>query len=597
MIPADLAVNQVVPNPDHILILASPRQLSATCPACAHPSHRVHSRYRRTLADLPWQGRPVALQVQVRRFRCFNPTCSRQTFAERVPGVASAAARRTERLGSLQGCLGLALGGEAGQRLAERLAMPTSADTLLRLVSKASNDNAPLPTPRVLAVDDWAWRRGHRYGTILIDLERNAVVDLLPDRQAKTLANWLRQHPGVEIVARDRADAYADGVRQGAPDAVQVTDRWHLLRNLGDTVRAVVDRQHAAVRRAAKQLSEQAPVPTVVAPAPDSAKPAAAARRSETSRARRQARYQEAARLRAAGASILRIAAQLGAERKTIRRWLRAGGASLWRKPPQVSVLAPYHDHLERRWTEGCHNAAPLWRELVHLGFAGRYGTVRTWAGKRRETDPPIATGHVSADVASGQPPSSRQVARMLMADTDKVPATEQAFISVLLAQAPDLADVIAVAKRLHLLLRRKSRESLTTVLAAAAGTSLAEFAASLRRDLAAVQAALDLPWTTSPAEGQINRLKMLKRTMYGRAGFELLRACVLHAARPRNDSTGSAGEPNFQRRLTNVTTWSPRSPPGNGKATPTKYVSRMFSIERARSKLAHAYPDPAEKS
>ncbi len=515
LIPADLAVDQVVPNPDRILILASPRQLSATCPACAHPSHRLHSRYRRTLADLPWQGRPVALQVQARRFRCLNPTCSRQTFAERLPGVASAAARRTERLGSLQGCLGLALGGEAGQRLAERLAMPTSADTLLRLISKASNDNALPPTPRVLAVDDWAWRRGHRYGTILVDLERNAVVDLLPDRQAETLANWLRQHPGVEIVARDRAGAYADGVRQGAPDAV----------------RAVVDRQHAAVRRAAKQLSERAPVLTVVAPAPDSAKPTAAARRSETSRARRQARYEEAARLRAAGASILRIAAQLGAERKTIRRWLRTGGASLWRKPPRVSVLAPYHNHLERRWAEGCHNAALLWRELVRLGFAGQYGTVRSWAGKRRKTDPQIATGHVSAGVASGQPPSSRQVARMLMADTDKVPATEQAFISVLLAQAPDLADAIAVAKQLHLLLRRKSHESLATVLTAAAGTSLAEFAASLRRDLAAVQAALDLPWTTSPAEGQINRLKMLKRTMYGRAGFQLLRARVLHAA------------------------------------------------------------------
>lgn len=533
LIPADLAVDQVVPNPDNVVILTSPRQLSATCPACAHPSHRLHSRYRRTLADLPWQGRPVALQVQARRFRCLNPTCSRQTFAERLPGVASAAARRTERLGSLQSCLGLALGGEAGQRLAERLAMPTSADTLLRLVSKVSNDNAPPPTPRVLAVDDWAWRRGHHYGTVLVDLDRNAVVDLLPDRQAETLANWLRQHPGVEIVARDRAGAYADGARQGAPDAVQVTDRWHLLRNLGDAVRAVVDRQHAVVQRAARQVSEQVPMPTVVAPAPNRPKPTAAARRSQVSYARRQARYEEAARLRAAGGSILRIATQLGAERKTIRRWLRAGGASLWRKPPRASVLAPYRDHLERRWAEGCRNAALLWRELVHLGFAGRYGTVRSWAGKRRKTDPQIITDHASASAGalSGQPSSSRHVARTLMADIDKLLEAEQAFISALLAQAPDLADTVAVAKRLNLLLRRRSLESLTAVLADAAGTSLAEFAASLRRDLAAVQAALDLPWTTSPAEGQINRLKMLKRTMYGRAGFQLLRARVLHAA------------------------------------------------------------------
>jgi len=366
--------SEVLSISDNVIIQTRPCQASAPCPTCAHLSGRLHSRYQRTLAHLLWQGRPVALQVQARRFRCLNPACARQTFAERLPGVASAAGRRTERLGSLQGCLGLALGGEAGKRLAERLAMPISADTLLRMTREAGNDNEPPPTPRVLAVDDWAWRRGRRYGTILVDLEHNAVVDLLPDRQAEILAELLRQHPGVEIVARDRAGVYADGVRQGAPDAVQVTDRWHLLRNLGDAVRAVIDGQHVVLRRAAQQVSEQLMVSTSTLPprAPDSPKPTAAARRSQASYARRHARYEEAARLRAAGCSISRIAAQLGAERKTIRRWLQAGGASLWRKPPRVGVLAPFRDRLERRWAEGCRNAALLWRELIRLGFAGR---------------------------------------------------------------------------------------------------------------------------------------------------------------------------------------------------------------------------------
>ena len=532
LIPSGLTVDQVLPAPDTVTIHTSPCQGSAPCPTCGQSSERLHSRYQRTLADLPWQGRPVALRVRARRLRCLNPACSRQTFAERLSGVARAGARRTERLGSLQGHLGLALGGEAGRRLSERLAMPTSADTLLRLIRSAGNDNEPQPTPRVLAVDDWAWRRGHRYGTALVDLERNAVIDLLPDRQAETLAVWLRQHPGVEIVARDRAGAYADGVRQGAPDAVQVADRWHLLRNLGDVVRSVVDRHHAAVRRAALSVSKQlakSPEPVQTAE-PDIARPSAAALRSQASLARRQGRYEQAARLHAAGCSIAGIALQLGAERKTIRRWLHAGGPSLWRKPPQAGVLSAHFDRLERRWAEGCRNAAQLWRELVQLGFTGRPGTVRRWAGQRRKASAKSAPNR-NTPLTTGQSPSGRQVARMLMADTKTLSKTERALIVHLLAQVPGLSDGVAIAKRLNLLLRLRSEENLGAVLDSAAGTPLASFAASLRRDLAAVQAALDLPWTTSPAEGQINRIKMIKRTMYGRAGFQLLRARVLHAA------------------------------------------------------------------
>ena len=537
LIPAGLLVQQLLPSPDHVIIETTPGQQSAACPDCGVPSERVHSLYGRTLGDLPWQGQVVTLRVQARRFRCLAPSCPRQTFAECLTGVAPRSARRTERLGDLQRHLGLALGGEAGARLAERLAVPTSADTLLRMTVRAPKDvAAPTVAPRVLAVDDWAWRRGRRYGTVLVDLERNEVVDLLPDRRAESLAEWLRRHPGVEVVARDRAGAHADGTRQGAPDAIQVADRWHLLRNLGDAVRAVVDHQHAAVRRAAKQVGEQMTASTAAIPATisdDAEPPTAAARRSQASHARRQARYEDAARLHAAGASISRIAVQLGADRKTVRGWLRAGRAPLWRKPPRAGVLAPYRDHLERRWTEGCRNAARLWRELVELGFPGRPGTVRKWAGRRRKSElrSTAGAGVSGMHVVTGQPPSGRHVARMLMADADALPGTERAFVLALLAQAPGLADGIAVAKRMHLLLRKKSEETLAKVLDDAGGTLLAEFAASLRRDMAAVQAALDLPWTTSPAEGQISRLKMLKRTMYGRAGFDLLRARVLHAA------------------------------------------------------------------
>jgi len=529
LIPCGLQVLRVLPGSDHLTIEASPCPAVAACPICGSTSRRIHSNYVRKLRDLPSHGQAVMIRLAARRFRCLNGACVRKTFAERLDD-ASVSARRTNRLGDLQRHLGLALGGEAGTRLAERVAMPISSDTLLRMAASTGSGESPLLTPRVLAVDDWAFRRGHRYGTILVDLERNRVVDLLPDRQAATLAKWLREHPGIEIVARDRAGAYADGIRQGAPDAVQVADRWHLLRNLGDAVQAVVSRHHAGVRRVAKEIAGEvdAEAAAVSLPPTDLAKPTTAEQRRQDAYARRHARYEEAAELRTAGVSIKRIAALIGVERKTVRSWLRAGGAPLWRKPPQPGGLAPYQDHLDRRWSEGCHNAAQLWRELVERGFSGRPSTVRQWTGRRRK-DKPKAVSIPAINSVAGGSQSARQIASQLMTG-EMLPKAEQNFVASLLKQVPQLAECVAAAKRLTAVLCKKSKETLDKVLEDTGKTALGSFVANLRSDIGAVQAALELPWTTSPAEGQINRLKMLKRTMYGRAGFGLLRARVLYA-------------------------------------------------------------------
>lgn len=528
LIPAGLLVQQILPSPDHLTIVATARPKTAACPDCAALSGRVHSRYDRTLGDLPWQGRPVTLRVRVRRFRCLNPACLRRTFAERLGETARPAARRTSRLGDLQRHLGLVVGGEAGARLAARLAIPISPDTLLRMARRGDPSPGPRPPPRVLGVDDWAWRRGHRYGTVLVDLEQNRVLDLLPDRRAESLAAWLKRNPGVEIVARDRAGVYADGVRQGAPDAVQVADRWHLLRNLGDALQAIVERHHVTARRIAAEVAGGARTAgTPVTEGPD----AATTPRGPAAHAGRRARFEEAVRLHAAGVSLRQIARLLGTDCKTVRRWLRAGDIPSWRQPRRGSMLDAHRDHLERRWAEGCRNAARLWRELAGVGFSGGYTTVKAWAARRRKAEPDV--GPMSA-ADKGQPwrwPSGRRVARLLMAGADMLAEADRAFVARLLEAVPPLAAAVAAAQRLSLLLRRQSSEALDDVLTAMSATPLAGFTAELRKDIDAVQAALDLPWTTSPVEGQIGRIKMLKRTMYGRAGFDLLRARVLHAA------------------------------------------------------------------
>lgn len=329
----------------------------------------MHSRYERRLADLPWQGRAVTIRLQVRRFQCAHPDCPRRTFAERLPSVVRPSARRSERLGDLQRHVALALGGEAGAKLAARLGMLLSPDTLLRMAVRSPR--IPAPHPRVLGVDEWAWRKGRRYGTILVDLERSMVVDLLPDRDAASFAAWLRHHPGVKVIVRDRADVYADGARQGAPDAIHVADRWLLLRNLGDAVRAVVGAHHAAVRRAIVAVRVANVIPAV----PEQS---ARARRKVTTHAARRNRYAEVRCLADGGASVSAIARSCGLDRKTVRTWLREGGPGTWVRSAAGTggILAAHVGHLERRWAEGQRNAMALWREIAARGFTGGRTTV-----------------------------------------------------------------------------------------------------------------------------------------------------------------------------------------------------------------------------
>lgn len=478
----------------------------------------------RRLTDLPWQGRIVEIRLHARRFRCADPQCPRRIFTERLPETVQPKARRTVRLGESQLAIGFAVGGEPGSRLSDRLAMPVSGDTLLRMIRAAGFE--PPEAPRVVGIDDWAWRKGQRYGTIICDLERNRVLDLLPDRNADTVASWLERYPGIEIIARDRAGVYAEGARRGAPDATQVADRWHLLQNLGEALRVAVGRNRKAVSAAGKaMMAEMAgnddarPEPTVeTSPKLD------CLRRSR--RNQRSDLYAEILQLRVAGLSPRQIAPRIGMNVRTVERWLAAGGEPEHRRPPSRSVLIdPFRDYLEQCWQEGRRNGLQLWTEIKRRGFEGSKATVYRWTAARK-TRPSTAPPQ-----AKWRPPSRRACAWLLSEDPVSFDEQAERFLHHLHEHAPQLSIAADLARRFAAMIRGDDDAGLDRWIEDALNSELASLAAGLHRDINAVRAAIIQPWSTSPVEGQINRLKTIKRQMYGRAGYPLLRSRLLAAA------------------------------------------------------------------
>lgn len=522
-----LCLEELVVEEEEICITVSTTAAQVPCPVCGVLSSRVQSRYHRSVVDLTWAGLSVRLLLHVRRFRCDNADCPRAIFCERLGPAIAAYARRTQRLDTLLQCIAVALGGEAGARLGWQLGMATSPTTLLRLIRQMGE--AKRPTPRVLGVDDWAWRRGQRYGTLLCDLESHRVVDLLPDRRAETFAAWLLAHPGVEVISRDRAGNYAEGGRLGAPKAIQVADRWHLIQNVAEALDPVLRRLQRSLKpsRSAEGQEKKSSKPEL------HLTPAQQERREQL-----QISYRRVQPLYEQGRSLREIAKMVGIDTNTLRYFVQGqpwAVAHRGRKSGEASLEA-HLPYLHKRWRAGCQNGLQLWRELQARGYTGSASSVKPYIALLRQVPDDLLPPAFSRQPKSEKEEafSVRRILWLTLSRPEQRTEEQAQEVAQVAAFSTPVATALTLAQEFVKVLREKNVEALPAWLTKAQKSSVPELrqlANGIERDRAAVEAALSRPESNGQTEGHVNRLKLIKREMYGRAKFDLLRSRVLHAA------------------------------------------------------------------
>ena len=511
---AGLRITKVLTKGSSVRVFAETSSATARCPECSTLSQRVHSRYERRLLDAPIAGRETVLHLRVRRFFCTLGCCVRRVFAEQVEGLTVRHARISAAARRMLEPVGLALGGRAGSRLTTHLGPYVSRMTLLRLVRALPVPPVPLLT--VLGVDDFAWRRGHTYGTVLVDMATHQVIDMLDNRSADSLAEWLNEHPGVQVICRDRAGCYAEGAARGTPAAAQVADRWHLLQNLSDAVNKAVPHHRRCLQPPLEPtaLDEASPV---MDPAPEGL-------RAQHTRAR----HAEVHALREQGLGVYTISRRLGLDPKTVRRYADAADPQSLLGPTGTardSILDPFKPYLHQRISEGATGTNQLLTEIRAGGYKGGERTLRRWLIRVRGRNQP-------APVPPPAPPT-RDITSWIMRPIDKLTDEHQAELDRLCGLCPDLASIRDLARGFTNLVRTRSGELLAVWVEQAEHTTITEirsFAHGLRKDWSAVKTGLSTAWSSGPVEGAVNRIKMLKRQMYGRANSDLLRRRVLLA-------------------------------------------------------------------
>jgi transposase len=574
LLPESIAIEAVYPSKTQLTVQIVCILESATCPLCQQSSERIHSRYGRRVADVPCGGRRVILALTVRKFVCSTPTCPRKLFTERLPDLVQSYARMTNRLSEHLQTLGFATCGQLGERLAPKLGMGVSGPTLLRRMKTVSLP--PVARVRVLGIDDWAWKKGQTYGTILVDLERRTTIDLLPDRSTETVVAWLRAHPEVEIVSRDRGTEYAAAAKKGAPQAQQIADRFHLLLNLREKLKELMARKQKYLPEIEAASSDaipdkvrgELPVLTSAATAQpeEGSKPF---RRmsprlraapscscagepeeapSQVSRSNRYARYQAIQVLHQQALSEREIARRLKMSRQTVHRFLVAESFPERSRPPyRGSILDPYKPYILERWKAGCWNGTQLYHEVKMRGYTGSDSLFRLFIVNLRKQHQEAGTSTVLALGASGaqvnvpadlpaMPSPKRRMSPtraswLCVCQPCKLDEKQRQQVEEIRAAHPDLERAYHLSQAFVSMLKERRDKDLDQWLTQAKRSGIPElksFAQGIGRDYDAVRAAFSSQWSQGQVEAQVNCLKLQKRIMFGRANFDFLRLRVL---------------------------------------------------------------------
>lgn len=496
---------------------------SGRCPDCGFDSSKIHSYYSRQVSDLPLCEKSLVIHLRVKRFRCSNPICLRKTFVERNEEFLPLYSRRTKRLSKRLYFLGLSLGGKKCTQLLPHLGMSGSRDTVLRNLRREFKFISP-SNLKVIGIDDWAWRKRVSYGSIIVDLERHKVIDLLPDRAPETISKWLQEQKDLEMISRDRGNEMIDGINQGAPQAIQIADRFHLLQNLTTTIFKEIEQKPRIIKNIYREKTEcNDEIATESAGSPSQEE-------DETTPAdkRRFLRIQRAQKLHDAGWTARKIAKELGLSPKTINRYLKIEDPQPAKRNRKGRLLDPYKSYLIQRWHAGCQNGSKLLIEIQGLGYQGKATILREFLKSLK-----IAKEHgIDSESEMAQKWKKHSLRRLaFMMGRPEEEWNEKPWflkgIELLRNHRPEIGEMIDLARQFTVIVSERLLNEFENWLEKArksASKSFQSFAKSLESDLEAVKAALTLTWSNGPVEGKINRLKLLKREMYGRANLDLLK-------------------------------------------------------------------------